>query len=75
MRNSAFYQEVFADATLVAKRAWVLDVLLERFGEQAAQPFTPMLAKIESQEILNFLHRTAIRCASLDEFQAALSST
>ena len=79
MRDSVFFQEVFAEGKelgeLDARRASVLEVLQARFGEQAAAPFAATLAKIENLDVLSSLHRMAIRCASLDEFEAALAST
>jgi len=79
MRDSAFFQEVFAEGKeegkLEEKRASIFEVLQARFGEQATAPFAATLAKIESLDVLRSLHLTAIRCLSLDEFQAALAAT
>ena len=79
MRDSAFYQEVLAEGEEIGKlkerRASILEVLQARFGEQEAEPFAATLAKIESRDVLSSLLRTASRCASPDEFQAALAST
>ena len=82
MRDSVFYQQVFAEGeekgetqgALRERRASILEVLQDRFGQQGAEPFVPTLFKIESLDVLRALTRTANRCGSLDEFQAALAS-
>jgi hypothetical protein len=58
-----------------ALREVVVDALRIRFGEEAGAEIAPLLERIEDSERLRTLHALAIRCASLDEFRAALRPT
>ena len=69
------YAQVSAEAAMEERRASILELLEDRFGKHEVEPFVSTLARIESLDFLRSLNRTASRCASLDEFQAALAST
>jgi len=53
-------------------REMVLEALDERFGEVPSF-ISNVVTKIEDRDMLKFLHRHAIRCASLEEFKQALN--
>ena len=52
-------------------REMVLEALDERFGEVPSFIYTAV-NQIEERDTLKFLHRRAIRCASLEEFKQTL---
>jgi hypothetical protein len=52
--------------------AMVLEALNERFGEVPSE-ISDAVTKIEDRNTLKFLHRCAIRCASLEELKQALN--
>jgi hypothetical protein len=56
------------------QREDVLHALRIRFGEEAGAALGPLLEPIEDIEQLRGLHALAIRCASIDEFRAGLTS-
>ncbi|MDI6794947.1 MAG: hypothetical protein QME81_19115 [bacterium] len=53
-------------------REMILEALDERFGEV---PFfvSEAVNRIEDRDILKFLHRCAVQCISLEEFERALN--
>ncbi|MDI6794535.1 MAG: hypothetical protein QME81_16990 [bacterium] len=53
-------------------REMILEALDERFGEA---PFfvSDAVNRIEDRDVLKLIHRRAIRCASLEEFEQALN--
>jgi hypothetical protein len=70
MRESRFTRRLRAEE----RRASLLDALDIRFGAAAAAEFADAVNAIEDGETLAQLHRLAIRCATLDEFRAALQA-
>jgi hypothetical protein len=72
MRRSSLIEELFAEEFQEERRAVVLEALEERFGKAAAAAVAPRLEPITAKKTLRQLHRLAIRCSGLEEFQAAL---
>ena len=72
MRESAFAQEWVAEGILISMREVIQGILIDRFGESAAEPFIVSLGMITSREELNRLVKIAYRCPTLAEFEAAL---
>jgi hypothetical protein len=54
-------------------REMILEALDERFGEEVPSFISNAVNQIENRDTLKFLHRYAIRCASLEEFKQALN--
>jgi hypothetical protein len=72
MRESAFAQEWVEEGSLMTRRTDIHEILADRFGADAAEPFVAALKSIANWEALNRLFRMAYRCATLEEFEAAL---
>ena len=72
MRESAFAQEWVVEGILVSKREDIHEILVDRFGERAVEPFVEPLGTITSREELNRLVKMAYRCPTLETFEAAL---
>jgi hypothetical protein len=68
MKGSKLIRSFVAEA----QREDVAEALRIRFGEEVGSEILPLLERIEDAERLRALHALAIRCASLDEFRAAL---
>jgi hypothetical protein len=59
---------------LETRRADTLAVLEERLGARAAAQVAGAVNALEDLELLDRLHRLAVRCADIDEFRQALES-
>ena len=72
MRESAFAQEWVEEGIQISKREDIQGILADRFGEDSAEPLVASLKSITNREELNRLVKLAYRCATLEEFEAAL---
>ena len=72
MRESAFAREWVEEGSLTTRREDIQSILVDRFGESAAEPIVAPLAAITSREELKRLVKIAYRCPTLEEFEAAL---
>ncbi len=72
MKESALYAEIGDEARIENSQAFVLAVLEERFGVQAAGSFRDAVQRITKQDKLRRLHRLAVRCADIEAFQRGL---
>jgi hypothetical protein len=72
MQRSRFFRELLGDKLYEIRRSAVLEALETRFGSQAAQTLSPLLAEVMDEKQLIHLLRRAIQCGSPEEFQASL---
>ena len=76
MKESPLYEEIKDEGRdegrLESRQEDVLTALAVRFGEEAAVPFREAVQRISKLNKLTRLHRLAIRCDSIEEFQRAL---
>jgi hypothetical protein len=69
MIESPLLQELFAEQA----HRYILDVLDVRFGTTPPE-VQALVRGVQDEDKLAELHRVAVRCASLDDFRAWLSS-
>jgi hypothetical protein len=65
---------LYADFANETAQEYVLDVVKERFGAQAAASCRDAVQRVDKEAKLRRLHRLALRCASLEAFQRGLRS-
>ncbi len=66
-------QQGLQKGLLAEGREMILEALDERFGE-VPNEVSNAVNQIENRDTLKFLHRNAIRCASMKDFKQALST-
>ena len=72
MRDSPIAQMWVEEGSLMTRRVDIHEILADRFGADAAEPFVAPLNSITDWGALNRLFKMAYRCATIDEFEAAL---
>jgi hypothetical protein len=72
MKESALYAEIGDEARVETAQAYVLAVLEDRFGGQAAASCREAVQRVTKQDKLRRLLRLAVRCANLEAFQRGL---
>jgi hypothetical protein len=72
MNESPFLRKVMNRARMEEKRADILLLLREKFGEEAAGTVQPQLEETEDLARLGEWFTAAVRASSFDEFRAAL---
>ena len=72
MRDSPIAQMWVEEGSLMTRREDIQGILADRFGAIAAEPFVAALNSISSLVELNRFVKMAYRCATLEEFEAAL---
>jgi hypothetical protein len=72
MKESAIYAEIGDEARAEEAQAAVLAALEERFGKTEAASCRDAIHNVTNLDKLRRLHRLAVRCASIEEFQRSL---
>lgn len=72
MKESALYAEIGDEARVETGQAYVLAALEGRFGKEAAASCREAVQRVINLDKLRRLHRLAVRCASVEEFQRGL---
>jgi hypothetical protein len=80
MKESPLYEEIKDEGRIEGRiegrletgQADVLAVLEERFGDETAAQFSDVVHAVTKLDELNRLHRLAVRCPSIKEFQRGL---
>ena len=72
MRDSPIAQMWVEEGSLMTRRTDIHEILADRFGADAAEPFVAPLKSIANWEALNRLLKMTYRCATLEEFEAAM---
>lgn len=72
MRRSSLIEDIYAEEFQEERRRVVVEAIEVRFGKEAASIIARRLEPITAKKTLRQLHRLAVGCAGLDEFQAAL---
>jgi predicted transposase YdaD len=72
MKESALYAEIGDEARVETAQAYVLAVLEERFGGQAAASCRDAVQRVTKQDKLRRLLRLAARFANIEAFQRGL---
>ncbi len=75
MKESKFYQEIMDEGRLEGRREYILEAIQVRFGTEAASSIAGALGPINDSDRLSELHRLAMRCRRLSEFQRAVTAT
>lgn len=68
MKGSRLYAEIGAETA----HAYILAVLTEKFGQQAADACRDAVERLTNEDKLRRLHLLAIRCDSIKSFQKGL---
>jgi hypothetical protein len=78
MKDSPLYEEIKDEGRdegrLETRQSAVLEALEERFGDEAASQFSDAVHRVANLTKLSRLHRLAIRCTTLAEFERGLRS-
>ncbi len=75
MRESAFFQQVAAEAKVEQAREYVLRVLRARFGEEAATEFQNAINQMQHIEQLDSLIQLAAQTRRISQFRKSMPKT
>ncbi len=73
MKELLGYQLIIDEGRVEARRADILANLEERFGPEAAARVADAVNALTDEALMDRLHRLAVRCANIEEFQRALA--